>query len=149
SRWTPVDEGKNFTFSEILSPLEPFRQHINVVSNLTHPLAYGPGGATGNHNRSSSTYLSGACAQSGAQPTLGVTMDQVAARKLGQDTPLPSLELMVEEASLSCGEGLSCAYRNTISWQNEISPLPMQANPQVVFEQLFGDGATPEQRDAR
>jgi hypothetical protein len=76
-------------------------------------------------------------------------VDQVAAKVLGQDTPLPSLELMIEEASLSCGEGLSCAYRNTISWQNEISPLPMQNNPQVVFEQLFGDGASPEQRDAR
>ena len=149
SRWTPVDAGKNFTFSEILTPLEPFREQINVLSNLMHPLAYGPGGATGNHNRSSSTYLSGAYAQSGATPTLGVTMDQVAARALGQDTPLPSLELMIDEASLSCGEGLSCAYRNTISWQNETAPLPMQNNPQVVFEQLFGDGATPEQRDAR
>jgi hypothetical protein len=149
SRWTPVDEGKNFTFSEILAPLEAHREHINVLSNLMHPLAYGPGGATGNHNRSCSTYLSGAFAQSGATPTLGVTVDQVAARKIGQETPLPSLELMVEEASLSCGEGLSCAYRNTMSWQTEISPLPMQNNPQVVFEQLFGDGATPEQRDAR
>ncbi len=149
SRWTPVDEGKNFTFSEILTPLEPFRDQINVFTNLMHPLAYGPGGATGNHNRSSSTYLSGAYAQSGATPTLGVTVDQVAARALGQDTPLPSLELMIDEASLSCGEGLSCAYRNTISWQNETAPLPMQNNPQVVFEQLFGDGATTEQRDAR
>ncbi len=149
SRWTPVDQGKNFTFSEILDPLAPFREQINVITNMTHPLAYGPGGATGNHNRSSASYLSGAKALSGAQPTLGVTVDQVAARHLGQDTPLPSLELMIEEASLSCGEGLSCAYRNTISWQNDISPLPMQNNPQVVFEQLFGDGATPEQRDAR
>lgn len=149
ARWTPVDEGKNFTFSEILEPLSPFREQINVISNLTHPLAYGPGGATGNHNRSSAAYLSGAKAETGAQPRLGVTVDQVAAKVLGQDTPLPSLELMIEEASLSCGEGLSCAYRNTISWQNEISPLPMQNNPQVVFEQLFGDGASPEQRDAR
>ena len=143
SRWTPVDQGKNFTFSEILDPLAPFREQINVITNMTHPLAYGPGGATGNHNRSSASYLSGAKALSGAQPTLGVTVDQVAARHLGQDTPLPSLELMIEEARLSC------AYRNTISWQNDISPLPMQNNPQVVFEQLFGDGATPEQRDAR
>jgi hypothetical protein len=149
ARWTPVDSGKNFTFSEILEPLAPFREQINVITNLTHPLAYGPGGATGNHNRSSAAYLSGAKAESGAQPKLGVTVDQVAAKVLGQDTPLPSLELMIEEASLSCGDGLSCAYRNTISWQNDISPLPMQSNPQVVFEQLFGDGATPEQREAR
>jgi hypothetical protein len=149
SRWTPVDNGKNFTFSEILSPLEPYREHINVISNLGHPLAYGPGGAAGNHNRSSSTFLSGAFAQSGATPTLGVTVDQVAARALGQDTPLPSLELMIDQPSLNCGEGLSCAYRNTISWQNDTAPLPMQPNPQVVFEQLFGDGATADQRDAR
>ena len=81
------------------------------------PLAYGPGGATGNHNRSSATFLSGARAAAGAQPRLGITMDQVAVKHLGQDTPLPSLELMIEEASLSCGEGLSCAYRNTLSWQ--------------------------------
>ena len=149
SRWTPTDAGKNFTFSEILQPLAPFRDQINIISNLSHPLAYGPGGATGNHNRSSASYLSGAKAQSGAQPRLGITLDQIVAKALGQNTPLPSLELMIEETSLSCGEGLSCAYRNTISWQNEISPLPMQNNPQVVFEQLFGDGATPEQRDAR
>ena len=149
ARWTPVDEGSNFTFSEILQPLEPFRNYLNVISNLTHQEAYGPGGATGNHNRSSATFLSGAKAASGAQPRLGVTVDQVVARALGQDTPLPSLELMIEDASLSCGEGLSCAYRNTISWQNELAPLPMQNNPQVVFEQLFGDGATPAQRDAR
>jgi hypothetical protein len=149
SRWTPTDAGKDFTFSEILQPLAPFRDQINIISNLSHPLAYGPGGATGNHNRSSAAYLSGAKAQSGAQPRLGITLDQIVAKALGQNTPLPSLELMIEEASLSCGEGLSCAYRNTISWQNEISPLPMQNNPQVVFEQLFGDGATPEQRDAR
>jgi hypothetical protein len=149
ARWTPKDSGKNFTMSEILAPLEPLRDRLNVITNLSHPLAYGPGGATGNHNRSSAAYLSGAKAESGAQPRLGITVDQVIARQLGQDTPLPSLELMIEAASLSCGEGLSCAYRNTISWQNDISPLPMQNNPQVVFEHLFGDGATPEQRDAR
>jgi len=149
SRWTPQDEGADFTFSEILQPLEPYRAHLTVISNLGHPLAYGPGGATGNHNRSSATFLSGAKAASGAQPRLGITMDQVAVKTLGRDTPLPSLELMTEDASLSCGEGLSCAYRNTLSWQGELSPLPMQNNPQSVFEQLFGDGADAAQRAAR
>jgi hypothetical protein len=149
ARWTPKDDGRDFTFSEILQPLEPYRAHVNVISNLGHPLAYGPGGATGNHNRSSATYLSGAKAASGAQPKLGITVDQVAAKHLGRDTPLPSLELMIEEAGLNCGEGLSCAYRNTLSWQNETSPLPMQNNPQVLFEQLFGDGANDAQRAAR
>jgi hypothetical protein len=149
SRWTPASAGRDFPFSEILQPLSPFRSHINVITNLGHPLAYGAGGATGNHNRSSATYLSGAKAASGAQPRLGITVDQVAAKHLGQGTPLPSLELMIEDSSLSCGEGLSCAYRNTLSWQSEVSPLPMQNNPQAVFEQLFGDGADAAQRAAR
>lgn len=149
SRWTPAGEGKHFTFSEILEPLAPFRDRLNIISNLGLPLAYGPGGATANHNRSSATYLSGAEALKGAQAHLGVTMDQVAAEHIGQDTPLPSMELMIEETSLSCGEGLSCAYRNTISWRDATTPLPMQNNPQVVFEQLFGDGATEAQREAR
>jgi Protein of unknown function (DUF1552) len=149
SRWTPKEDGRDFTFSEILQPLAPFRAHINVVSNLGHPLAYGPGGATGNHNRSTASFLSGAKAASGAQPRLGITVDQVAVKTLGQDTPLPSLELMTEDSSLSCGEGLSCAYRNTLAWQGELSPLPMQNNPQAVFEQLFGDGADDSQRAAR
>ena len=149
ARWTPADDGREFTFSEILQPLSSYRAHINVITNLGHALAYGPGGATANHSRSSATFLSGAKAASGAQPRLGITVDQVAAKHLGRDTPLPSLELMIEEAGLSCGEGLSCAYRNTLSWQNEISPLPMQNNPQVLFEQLFGDGADDAQRAAR
>jgi hypothetical protein len=149
SRWTPKDEGRDFTFSEILQPLTPFRAHINVVSNLGHPLAYGAGGATGNHNRSTASFLSGAKAALGAQPKLGITVDQVAVKHIGQGTALPSLELMIEDASLSCGEGLSCAYRNTLSWQSELSPLPMQNNPQALFEQLFGDGADAAQRGAR
>jgi hypothetical protein len=149
SRWTPRTEGRDFAFSEILQPLEAFRAQLCVVSNLCHPLAYGPGGATGNHNRSSATFLSGARAASGAQPKLGITMDQVAAKTLGRDTPLPSLELMTEDSSMSCGEGLSCAYRNTLAWQGELAPLPMQNNPQVVFEQLFGDGSDEAQRAAR
>jgi hypothetical protein len=149
SRWTPKDEGRDFAFSEILEPLAPHRSHINVMSNLGHPLAYGPGGATGNHNRSSAAFLSGAKAAAGAQPRLGVTVDQVVAKHLGRDTPLPSLELTIEDSSLSCGEGLSCAYRNTLSWQSGTSPLPMQNNPQVLFEQLFGDGANDAQRAAR
>jgi hypothetical protein len=149
SKWTPETEGHNFVFSDILKPLEPHRDWITVVSDLTHQLAYGPGGATANHNRSAAAFLTGAKAQNGAQPRLGISADQLAVQYMGQDTPLPSIELAIEEASLSCGEGMSCAYRNTISWQSESVPLPMQNNPQAVFEQLFGDGATEEQRLTR
>jgi hypothetical protein len=149
SRWTPALAGRNFELSEILAPLEPVRSKLNVISDLTHPKAYGPGGATAHHNRSSAVFLSGAMAQSGNEARLGTTVDQVIASAIGQDTPLPSLELMINEGSLSCGDGLSCAYRNTLSWQSPTSPLPMERNPQVVFERLFGDGSTNEERRAR
>jgi hypothetical protein len=149
ARWTPAQAGKDFELSEILAPLAPFQDSVNVISDLSHPEAYGPGGATAHHNRSSAVFLSGAMAHAGAEARLGVTVDQVIATALGQDTPLPSLELMIDQGSLSCGDGLSCAYRNTISWQSPTSPLPMENNPQVVFERLFGDGSTDEERALR
>ena len=148
-KWTPAADGSNFDLSEILQPLKPFTKQVNIISDLSHPQAYGGGSATSNHNRSAATFLSGAHAEAGPKPHLGITMDQYAAQHIGQDTPLPSLELMIEEATLSCGDGLSCAYRDTISWQNATSPLPMENNPQVVFEKLFGDGNTDAERRAR
>ena len=148
-KWTPAADGSNFDLTEILQPLKPFMSRVNIVSDLSHPQAYGGGSATSNHNRSAATFLSGAHAEAGPRAHLGVTMDQVAAQHIGQDTPLPSLEMMIEEATLSCGDGLSCAYRDTISWQGPTSPLPMENNPQVVFEKLFGDGNTDAERRAR
>ncbi len=148
NKWTPSTEGAGFELSEILQPLKPFQTQVNVISGLESAQAYGSG-ATANHNRSAASFLSAAHAETGAQPHLGVTIDQVVARKIGQDTPLPSIELTIEESSVSCGDGLSCSYRDTISWQGPTSPLPMQNNPQVVFERLFGDGNTAEQRATR
>ncbi|HEY7449465.1 MAG TPA: DUF1552 domain-containing protein, partial [Vicinamibacterales bacterium] len=148
NKWTPTTEGTGFELTEILQPLKPFQDRLNVISGLRHALAYGSG-ATANHNRSAASFLSGAFAKVGAQAHLGITVDQAAAQKIGQDTPLPSLELMIEGTSLNCGDGLSCSYRDTISWQGPSSPLPMQNNPQVVFERLFGDGNTAAQRKSR
>jgi hypothetical protein len=147
-QWTPAAEGAGFELTPILQPLKPFYNQITIISDLRHANAYGSG-ATANHNRSAAAYLSGAFAEVGAQPSLGITVDQIAAQKIGQDTPLPSLELTIEEPSLNCGDGLSCSYRDTISWQGPHAPLPMQNNPQVVFERLFGDGNTAEQRRER
>jgi hypothetical protein len=147
-QWTPAAEGAGFELTPILQPLKPFYNQINVISDLRHANAYGSG-ATANHNRSAAAFLSGAFAETGAQPSLGITVDQIAAQKIGQDTPLPSIELTIEEPSLNCGDGLSCSYRDTISWQGPHAPLPMQNNPQVVFERLFGDGNTAEQRKTR
>jgi hypothetical protein len=147
-KWTPATEGAGFELSEILQPLKAFRDRLNVISDLEHKQAYGSG-ATANHNRSAAAYLSATFAKTGAKPDLGITVDQIVAKKIGQETPLPSLELMIEDASVNCGDGLSCAYRDTISWQGPHSPLPMENNPQVVFERLFGDGNTAEQRNLR
>jgi hypothetical protein len=149
-RWTPTTEGTGFEFPQILKPIEPFRDSVNIVSDFSLPHAYGTDASAGaNHTRSSAVWLAGAPPASGGRARLGITVDQAAAAWIGQDTPLPSLELCIEDGGLSCGTGLSCAYRNTISWQGPESPLPMENNPQLVFERLFGDGATAEERAAR
>jgi len=146
-KWTPAAEGKGFAFSETLSPLEKYRDRVNVVSNLCHQSAQGAD-AGGEHARSAAIFLSGGSPLKGAVKN-STTLDQLAARHIGQDTPLPSIELAIEEVSLSCGAGYGCAYFNTIAWQTPSVPLPMENSPQVVFEKLFGDGGTTEQRLAR
>jgi hypothetical protein len=152
-KWTPAVEGSGFTFTEILKPLEPFREHINVVSGLAHPYVAGAGGADvsagANHTRAAAVFLTGAVPERGARAQLGVSVDQVAAKHIGQDTPLPSLELSIEEAVLACEAAFSCAYRNSISWKSPSDPQPMQNNPRLVFEKLFGDGSTGGERRAR
>jgi len=151
--WTPSTEGTGFEFSEILKPLEPYRDYLNVVSGLCHPQA-GPtdgedsGGAL-DHNRAVAVFLTGAHPKKGVQSTVGISVDQVIAQKVGQDTPLPSIELTIEESSLSSDSGFSGAYRNTIAWKSPSVPLPMENSPQVVFERLFGDGSNDAQRKAR
>jgi hypothetical protein len=146
-KWTPATEGRNFQFSETLSPLEKYRERLCVVSNLAHQSAKGAD-AGAEHARSAAIYLSGSNPQKGGV-RLGMTVDQIAAERMGQDTPLPSIELAIEDVSLSCGAGYGCAYFNTISWRKPTVPLPMENSPQVVFEKLFGDGGTTEQRLAR
>jgi len=149
-QWTPATDGAGFEFSPILRSLEPFRDRLNVVSDLTLPLAYGEDASAGaNHTRSSAVWITCARPVTAATPQLGTSVDQVAAQAFGQDTPLPSLELSLEEGGLSGGSGLSGAYRNTIAWRTPTAPLPMEVNPQVVFERLFGDGATTQERAQR
>src|SRR5437773_3301774 len=151
--WTPAKEGTGFEFSEILKPLEPFRDLVNVVTGLCHPQA-GPtdgedsGGAL-DHNRAVAVFLTGAHPKKGTQSQVGISVDQPIAEKMGQDTPLPSIELTIEESTLSSDSGFSGAYRNTIAWKSPTVPLPMENSPQVVFERLFGDGSTDAQRKAR
>jgi hypothetical protein len=146
-KWTPEGEGRDFAMPEILSPLEKYREQLTVVSNLYHASATGAD-AGAEHARSAAIYLSGGRPQKNAVRA-GVTMDQIAAEHSGQDTPVPSLELGIEDVSLSCGAGYGCAYFNTISWRTPTAPLPVENNPQAVFEKLFGDGGTAEQRLGR
>src|SRR5690606_38399682 len=80
---------------------------------------------------------------------VGESLDQVVAQTLGRDTPLPSLELAIEPSGLTCGTNFTCAYSNTLSWKTPTLPMPMENNPQLVFERLFGEGATDEQRRER
>jgi hypothetical protein len=143
-KWTPATEGPNFEMSETLTPLEKYRKSLTVVSNLSHKSATGAD-AGAEHARSAALFLSGAPPQKNAV-RVGTTIDQVAAAAIGQDTPLPSIELAIEDVSLSCGAGYGCAYFNTIAWRTPTVPLPMENSPQVVFEKLFGDGGTVEQR---
>ena len=143
-KWTPATEGRNFEMSESLTPLEKYRNQLTVISNLCHKSATGAD-AGAEHARSAALFLSGASPQKNAV-RVGQTVDQIAAAAIGQDTPLPSIELAIEDVSLSCGAGYGCAYFNTIAWRTPTVPLPMENSPQVVFEKLFGDGGTADQR---
>jgi hypothetical protein len=153
-KWTPKGEGTAFEFSETLQPLAPFRDRINVISDLAHaPVAPWSGEDTGgaeNHVRAAAVFLSGAHPVKKNEAHVGITIDQVAAQHVGQDTPLPSIEMSMEPLNLTCGDaGFTCAYRNTLSWSSAALPLPMENNPQIVFERLFGDGSTDAQRQER
>ena len=148
-KWTPAAEGKGFAFTETLAPLEKYRDRINVISNTGHASAAGVNSDAGaDHTRSAAVFLSGAHPLR-EKVEVGTTIDQIVAQRLGQDTPLPSIELSIEEVALSCGAGYACAYANTISWRTPTQPMPMENNPQVVFKRLFGDGSNTEQRKER
>lgn len=152
ANWTPEAEGP-LKLSRTLSPLESVKDQVVVVSNLAHQMAApaGPGDNGGDHTRSPAVFLNGVHPKrtDGADIHAGVTIDQIAAAHIGQQTPLPSLELATEDYSGlvgSCDVGFSCAYMNTISWRTPTTPLPMEINPRVVFDHLFGDGANAEER---
>ena len=149
-KWTPAAEGAGFEFTPILKPLEPFREYINVVSGLGHRAA----DTTAVHSLSPTTWLSGVRpkATQGVDAFAGVTADQIAAKAIGQDTVLPSMELATEDHSGligSCDRDYGCIYMNTLSWRTPTTPLPMEINPRKVFERMFGDGGSAADRLAR
>src|SRR5437667_3891136 len=152
ANWTPAEAGA-LKLSPILAPLEAHKDQVVVVSNLAHTMAgpQGPGDNGGDHTRCPAVHLNGVHPKrtDGADILAGTTIDQIAAAKIGQDTLLPSLELAIEDYSGlvgSCDVGFSCTYMNTISWRTPTTPMPMEINPRVVFDRMFGDGATAEER---
>src|SRR2546428_6302245 len=136
-----------------LKPLEPWKDSITLISGLDATSSMpAPGETGGDHSRSAATF-------SGVQPKktvsadihLGITIDQIIAQKYGQSSVLPSLQVKCEDQSslATCPWGYSCAYVNSVSWSGPARPLPFEANPQVVFERLFGDGGNPQERLSR
>jgi len=147
ANWTPLTPGADFDYPRILKPLEPFRSQVSIISGLSGP----PIVANGGHAVAPSGYLSGHSPKQteGEDILAATTIDQIIAKKIGQSTPLPSLEVATEDFSTSlgaCDTGYSCVYMNTISWAGPTSPLPMEVNPRRVFERLFGKPGTPERR---
>ena len=152
--WTPLGEGQSFEFSPILKPLESFRDRMVVISGLAqHQADAHDDGANGDHTRGTSSWLTGVHPKrtEGADIRNGISADQIAASEIGKDTAQPSLELAIDLNFLGgqCENSYACAYMNTLSWSSATTPLPTENNPRIVFERLFGDGGTPEQRLAR
>jgi hypothetical protein len=148
--WRPVGKGVNLELSPILTPLAPFQDRLVVVSGLSHHQAEALGDGNGDHTRGTATWLNGVHPKytEAADVRAGTTVDQVAAMELGKDTPLPSLELGIDSNFLvgACENGYSCTYMNTLAWRTPTTPLPMEHNPRVIFERLFGEGGTSAQR---
>src|SRR6202000_3324292 len=153
--WVPEQEGAlETTLPFYWKPLEPFRNQTVILSGLHSRSAEPPPAAPGpDHGVAAASLAANKPKKTaGADVYCGTTIDQMIAQKIGQDNLMPSMQLAVEDPganSSNCGEGYSCTYTNTISWSNPTSPLPMELNPQVVFERMFGDGGSPAQRAAR
>ena len=144
--WAPKATTPDFEFPGVLKPLEPFRDQLTVVSGLSNPQ---PGG----HTTASSMYLNNSRPKrtQGQDVSADVTVDQLIADKIAGDTMFRSLELGTEDMSGSLGicGGLSCLYLSVLSWKSKTTPLPMDINPRVVFERMFGQAGSPAQRAAR
>jgi len=147
SRWTPGSEGDLSLLSPILQSLEPVKDQLSVLTNMELANAY-----PGSHATSNSSFLSAAKARhtEGNDYYLGTTVDQVAAKQLGLHTQLPSLELSMDlmQTVGQCDNGYACVYQNNLSWSTPTTPLPAEAHPRMVFESLFGDGGSAQERQA-
>jgi len=147
SRWTPESEQTLDQLSPILNSLEPVKHNLTVMTNMELKPAY-----PGSHATSNSSFLSAAKAKvtESSDYYLGTTADQVAAQQIGRQTPLPSLELAMDllQTVGQCDNGYACVYQNNLSWSSPTTPLPAEAHPRLVFESLFGEGGSLDERKA-
>lgn len=145
SRWTPKSKDSLDELSPILNSLGPVRDHVNILSNLELQPAY-----PGTHATSNSAFLSAAQARQteSADYFLGTTVDQIAAQHIGKETQLSSLEMSMDlmQTVGQCDNGYACVYQNNLSWSSPTTPLPAEAHPRLIFESLFGEGGTAQER---
>jgi hypothetical protein len=154
--WSPAAAGREFDLSpSALLPLEPYRDYLTIISNtdVRNAEAAQAQEIGGDHFRSSAVYLTQAHPKQteSSDVSVGISFDQIYARRFGQDTPIPSMQLCIENVDQAggCAYGYACVYTDTISWASATEPLPMIRDPRVAFDQLFGAGGTPEERAAR
>jgi hypothetical protein len=152
--WIPETSGPGFAYPYVYEPLQPFRKHVVLTSGMWSKSSENPPGVTGADHFVAAAFLT--CQKpkktTGADIEVGTSLDQMIAAKIGGGNLLPSVQLAVEDPganSSNCGEGYSCVYTNTISWESPTRPLPMEINPQTLFERMFGDGSSPEMRKMR
>ncbi len=146
-RWHPSTTGRDFEFKPAMKPLEPFREMLFTVSGMVGS------GNPGPHLGASCGWLNGlgAVGKQGEPIVSGKSLDQFIADKIGQDTPMPSIEVGTEDMGTSLGacDGFACTYFNAVSWKSDTSPRPVEINPRVTFEQMFGETGSSQQRIAR
>jgi hypothetical protein len=152
--WIPEQTTPGFAYPYVYEPLQPFRKKVVLTSGMWSKSSENPPGVTGADHFVAAAFLTGVKPKktTGADIEVGTSLDQVIAAKIGGDNLLPSLQLAVEDPGASasnCGEGYSCVYTNTISWESPTRPLPMEINPQTLFERMFGDGSSPQMRQMR
>jgi hypothetical protein len=154
--WSPKSTGRDFDLSPTsLRSLEPFRDYLTIISDTDSRMAdaFAPEEIGGDHFRTSAVFLTQAHPKQteGSDVHVGTSMDQIYVQRFAQDTPIPSVELSIENVDQAggCAYGYACAYTDTISWASPSKPLPMIRDPRAVFEMLFGAGGTPEQRAQR
>jgi hypothetical protein len=143
-KWTPEKEGADFELGPILEPLKPFQKQLTIISGLGNR----PGESQAVHAIVPATWLSCTHPKQGQDPNMAVTADQIAAKYIGQDTPLPSLEIATEApgGGGACDRDYGCNYSGTIAYRTATTPLPMEYNPRKLFQRLFGRGDSPEER---